>query len=727
MRNLSRLVVSVAPAVLLWANPAQADEELHFGAAPDWVVPYTVPQGEEIDADLPIRALETDFQTRLEAGRTSHYISVAIQFLAPQGLQAGNLAIVWRPEFDTVTVHGVTIEREGEAIDVLADGQEFAILRREENLDVAMLTGALTANLFPAGLQVGDVLRFAYTIELANPVMGEFSEATLGPLNGIVDSTHVRLSWPRSMNLRLAATADLPPPARLAVRGEAYVDKADFAAFNARQEAAGDRTYANPRNFAAGSLRQLDSAISAQRPLKIWAYQILLLEGEAHPPATQGESLAYLQAYGFPVSPLVTRFTDEEFEALVARVMQFGAVRHDLPYEVDGLVIKVDSLAQQAALGFTGKDPRWAVAYKYAGEEAVTKLLDIVVNVGRTGAITPQAVLEPVTIGGVTVSNATLHNEDYVRDLDIRIGDQVLVIRAGEVIPKVLRPLVDLRDGSETPWTMPADCPVCGQPLVRPEGEAATYCVNNACPAQLVRAVEYFVSRSAMDVEGFGIRQAELFVEKGYIRDLADIYSLPWDEILELEGYKAKRVENLRAGVEASKDRPVWRLLTGLGVRFVGEVVAQLIMADYHGLDKLMAADAEGLSAIDGIGPRIAESVTEYFSLAPNRALVQEFAAAGVRIADEAPVAPAGPAALPFAGKTFVVTGTLPTLSRDDAKAFIQQGGGKVTGSVSGKTDYLVVGENPGSKLIKAEQLGVPVLTEEELVRLGAPGSSPAG
>ncbi|MCB0046919.1 MAG: NAD-dependent DNA ligase LigA [Caldilineaceae bacterium] len=523
------------------------------------------------------------------------------------------------------------------------------------------------------------------------------------------------------------ATADLPPPARLAVRGEAYVDKADFAAFNARQEAAGDRTYANPRNFAAGSLRQLDSAISAQRPLKIWAYQILLLEGEAHPPATQGESLAYLQAYGFPVSPLVTRFTDEEFEALVARVMQFGAVRHDLPYEVDGLVIKVDSLAQQAALGFTGKDPRWAVAYKYAGEEAVTKLLDIVVNVGRTGAITPQAVLEPVTIGGVTVSNATLHNEDYVRDLDIRIGDQVLVIRAGEVIPKVLRPLVDLRDGSETPWTMPADCPVCGQPLVRPEGEAATYCVNNACPAQLVRAVEYFVSRSAMDVEGFGIRQAELFVEKGYIRDLADIYSLPWDEILELEGYKAKRVENLRAGVEASKDRPVWRLLTGLGVRFVGEVVAQLIMADYHGLDKLMAADAEGLSAIDGIGPRIAESVTEYFSLAPNRALVQEFAAAGVRIADEAPVAPAGPAALPFAGKTFVVTGTLPTLSRDDAKAFIQQGGGKVTGSVSGKTDYLVVGENPGSKLIKAEQLGVPVLTEEELVRLGAPGSSPAG
>ena len=521
----------------------------------------------------------------------------------------------------------------------------------------------------------------------------------------------------RTLPLYLPADrrSTLVAPARLVVRGEAYVDKADFDRFNARQAEAGERTYANPRNFAAGSLRQLDSGITAGRPLKIWVYQALIVEGGPALPS-HWESLAYLRDLGLPVCPDIRRFTDDDFDALAAYVDAFGRRRHDLPYEVDGIVIKVDSLGMQAELGFTGKDPRWALAYKYAGEEAVTTLLDIVVNVGRTGAVTPNAVLEPVQVSGVIVKSATLHNEDYIRDLDIRIGDKVVIKRAGEVIPKVLRPLPELRTGDEREWTMPETCPVCGAALVRPPGEAATYCVNNACPEQLVRAVEYFVGREAMDIAGFGIKQAELFVAQGYIHDLADIYQLPWDEIRSLEGYGDKRVDNLRAGVEASKERPIHRLLTALGIRFVGAVVAELITQHYHSLLDLMTATPEALNEIEGIGPKIAESVRECFSVEPNRALIEKFARLGVRVAEEAPAAPVG--AQPLAGLTFVVTGTLPTFSRDEAHDFIKAHGGKVAGSVSGKTSYLVAGESAGSKLDKARQLGVPVIDEAELRKM---------
>ncbi|MFN8487549.1 MAG: NAD-dependent DNA ligase LigA [Caldilineaceae bacterium] len=508
-------------------------------------------------------------------------------------------------------------------------------------------------------------------------------------------------------------------PTRLVLRGEAYVDKADFEEFNRRHGEETGRIYANPRNFAAGSLRQLDSSISATRPLKLWVYQILILEGAENPPTTQSENLAYLKRLGLPVSPDVKRFTDADFEQLVAYVVEFGNRRFDLPYEIDGLVIKVDSLALQNLLGFTGKDPRWAVAYKWAGVEQVTTLLDIVVNVGRTGVITPNAVLEPVQITGVTVRNATLHNEDYIRDLDIRIGDKVLVKRAGEVIPKVLRPLMELRNGSEKPWQMPAVCPVCQQPLLRAPDEAATYCVNSACPAQLVRAVEHFVSRGAMDIDSFGFKQAELFVHKGFIKNLADIYHLPWDEVGQLEGYKEKRLENLRAGIEASKDRPVHRLLTALGIRFVGSTVAELLVQQYNSLETLMNASAAELNRIDGIGPRIAESVAKYFSLEPNRALIQKLAVAGVRIAEAPKPRPAADAQ-PFTGRTFVVTGALPTFSRDEAHEFIKAHGGKVASSVSSKTSYVVAGESAGSKLTKAQELGVPILTEEELRAMAA-------
>ena len=523
----------------------------------------------------------------------------------------------------------------------------------------------------------------------------------------------------RRLPLRIpAGTSPKDSPQRLVVRGEGYVDKADFTDFNQRQLEAGERTYANPRNFAAGSIRLLDSGITAQRPLKLFCYQILLLETDAALPLTHFESLEYMRAMGLPVVDDTRRFTDAEFDELVRYVLEFGARRHELPYEVDGAVIKVDSLAHQEELGFTGKDPRWAIAYKFAGEEEITTLRDIVIKVGRTGAVTPNAVLEPVQISGVTVQSATLHNEDYVRDLDIRIGDQVVVKRAGDVIPKVLRPLPELRTGDEKIWQMPAVCPDCGQPLVRPPGEAATYCINNACPAQLVRAVEYFVSRSAMDVEGFGIKQAELFVELGYIRDLADIYHLPWEEIAALEGYKEKRLENLRTGVEASKDRPIARLLVGLGIRFVGGGVAELLAGHLHSIDAIMAASEEELAAIDGIGPKIAASVTEFFALEPNRQLVRKFVDAGLRTEDLPAEGADEQSDEPFAGLTFVVTGTLPTLSRSDAKRYIEARGGKVTGSVSKKTDYVVAGENAGSKLTKAEQLNIALLSEEALREL---------
>lgn len=520
----------------------------------------------------------------------------------------------------------------------------------------------------------------------------------------------------RTLPLQIPADpAATTPPARLVARGEVYVDKADFEAFNQQQRAAGERTYANPRNFAAGSLRQLDSHISAARPLKLWVYQALV----ADPPlATQNDALRYLHTLGFPVCPAVHSFPDDGFDQLLDYVMAFGRSCQQLPYEVDGLVVKVDSLAMQAELGFTGKDPRWAIAYKYAGTEATTRLLDIVVNVGRTGAVTPNAVLEPVSVGGVVVRNATLHNADYIHALDIRIGDQVLVKRAGEVIPKVLRPLPDQRTGQETPWSMPFTCPVCGATLSRPAGEAATYCVNNACPAQLVRAVDYFVGRTAMEIAGFGFKQAELFVEQGFIHDLADIYQLPWSQIRTLPGYGDKRVDKLQTAIEASKSQPVHRLLAALGIRFVGAVVAETLAQHFPNLFDLMDAEPEQLSAIEGIGPKIAATLHDYFAVAANRALIEKLARLGVQVA-AAPPAPTAPTHS-LAGLTFVVTGTLPTFSREETHAFIKAHGGKVTGNVSSKSSYVVAGESAGSKLDKALQLGIPLLDEPALRALAA-------
>lgn len=504
------------------------------------------------------------------------------------------------------------------------------------------------------------------------------------------------------------------PPRRLVVRGEAYMAMADFERFQAEQAAAGGKIYANPRNTAAGALRNLDTAVTASRPLHLLTYQVVEIDGGDGAPASQWEALALLAALGFPVAKQSRRVDD--FEDLVAFVEGWEPQRRALPFETDGLVIKLDSFALQERLGFVGKDPRWAVAFKYPSQEAATRLLEIRVNVGRTGTINPYAVLAPVQVGGVTVQHATLHNYDYVRDNDIRVGDTVLVRRAGEVIPQVLGPVVDLRTGEERVWQMPERCPVCGEAVVQPEGEVAYYCTNSACPAQLVRGVEHFVSRGAMDIEGFGIRQAELFVEKGYIRDLADIYYLPWDEIRQLEGYGEKRVANLHASVEASKHRPLARVLTALGIRGVGGVVAEALADHFGSVEQLMAANLEEMESIPGIGPKLAASVREWFSHQPNCAVVEKLAAAGVQLAAERAAAERGPQ--PLDGQTWVITGTLPTLSREAAAALIKAHGGKVAGSVSSKTSYLLAGDKAGSKLDAARKLGVPIVGEEDLRRL---------
>lgn len=510
-----------------------------------------------------------------------------------------------------------------------------------------------------------------------------------------------------------------PAPGRLVVRGEAYVTVADFERFNAQQEAQEGRTYANPRNFAAGSLRQLDAGITAGRPLRLWAYQVVAIEnGPAL--ATQWEALDYLRQLGFPVVALgaTTRLFDD-FEQLVDYVVAFENLRQTLPYETDGLVIKVNHLALHEELGAVGKEPRWATAYKYPAREAVTRLLDIAVNVGRTGTINPYAVLEPVAVGGVIVRNATLHNADYITDRDIRIGDYVAVKRAGEVIPQVLRPLVELRTGTEQVWTIPTHCPVCGEPIQRAPDEVAYYCVNSACPAQLVRGIEHFVSRGAMDIEGFGIRQAELFVQLGLVRSLAGIYYLHEHEetLLGLEGFGDKRVQNLLSAIEASKERPFVRLLTALGIRGVGSVVAATLAGHFGSIDALMGARAEDFEQISGIGPVLAANVVDWFSHEPNRQVVERLRAAGVTLAVPA-AAVTTAAAQPLMGLTFVITGTLPGMSREEAKTLIESHGGKVTDTVSKKTSYLLRGENPGSKVDKAARLGVAEIDQAGLLAL---------
>ncbi len=508
----------------------------------------------------------------------------------------------------------------------------------------------------------------------------------------------------------------LSAPPYIVVRGEVFINIQDFDALNERLQAAGEKTYLNPRNTASGSLRQLDPALTASRPLNMLVYDIVAGEGDF--PRTQWQRLAYLSALGFPVTRHASQHAD--LESALQKVEDWGPGRAQLPYEADGVVIKLNDLGLAADLGFVGKDPRGAIAFKFPSQEMTTRLLNIGVNVGRTGVLTPYAMLEPVELGGVVVKQATLHNFDYIAEKDIRIGDRVRVKRAGEVIPYVIGPVVELRTGGEPPYQPPQRCPTCGEPVENLPAEVYWYCVNAACPAQLIRNLEHFVSRGAMDIVGLGIKIVEQLVESGLVRDVADLYTLNKADLLALEGFAEKKVENLLAAVQTSRQQPLARLITALGIRGVGEVMAADLAAHYCDLEQLSLAGMDDLQQIEGLGPNTAQAIVDWFARPANRQLLAKLQAA--ELWPQAQAAPAlGPQ--PFAGKTFVVTGTLPTFSRDQAKEFIQSFGGKVTDSVSKKTDYLVVGENAGSKLDKARSLGVPVVDEAGLRSLAQIGN----
>ncbi len=545
---------------------------------------------------------------------------------------------------------------------------------------------------------------------------------TLGATRGdgfVGEDVTANLRTVRMLPLRIPVAPDAPVsvPRRLVVRGEAIMRVEDFRELNRRQAEAGEKLFANPRNAAAGSLRQLDPRITAARPITLLCYAIVAADGPV--PATQWETLGYLRALGFPVADEIARF--ESLETLSAYCEEWVQKRDTVPYELDGLVIKVDDLATQAALGVVGRAPRGAVAYKFPSREATTRVLEIGVNVGRTGVLTPYAVLEPVRLGGVTISKATLHNFEDLQRKDIRIGDTVVIQRAGDVIPYVVGPVVAARTGAERAYRVPERCPSCGQPVFKSEEEVAVYCINVACPEQRVRRIGHFAA--VMDIEGLGERTVQLLVERGLVQDAADLYTLRREELLGLEGFAEKSTENLLGAIAASKERPLAQVLAALGIQGVGGTVAQLLAQHYRSLDQLAAATREELMAIKGMGPATAGAIVDWFGLARNREFLEKLRQAGVRL--EAPQ-PAAPTAGPLSGLTFVITGTL-SRPREEVARLIEAHGGKVVDSVSGKTSYLVVGEAPGgTKFRRAQQLGVPMIDEARLMALLGPTPGPA-
>ncbi|MDE0701257.1 MAG: NAD-dependent DNA ligase LigA [Acidimicrobiaceae bacterium] len=517
-------------------------------------------------------------------------------------------------------------------------------------------------------------------------------------------------------------------PAVLEVRGEIYMKLSSFRAFNelqiAQAEAAGKepKLYVNPRNTAAGSLRQKSAEITAGRDLSFFCYQLVLMEGGLEP-ANHSDALKWLESLGFPVNEhTCTLTTMPEVEA---RVEQLDSMRHELDYEFDGVVVKVDDLDLQNELGADAKAPRWAIAYKLPPEECTTELLDIKVSIGPSGQATPFAHLQPVFVGGVWVATATLHNEDQVAAKDVRPGDTVIVRRAGDVIPEVVGPVLSERQAGSVPWTFPKDCPVCGQPLVRDEGAAATNCVNFGCPRQIRGRIEHFAGRTAMDIEFLGEKNVDRFVSAGLIEDVSDLYRLDFDRILEMPGFQEKSVDNLRAAIEHSKTRPLGNLIFGLRIPEVGQVNAALLASSFQTMERIMDASAQDLAAVEGFGPVIAEAVQGWFANPQARELIGRLADSGLTmevVLSDSTVEPT------LAGVSVVVSGTLAGFSRDGAKEAILARGGKSPGSVSKSTLALVVGADPGaSKINKAEALAIPVIDEDAFVELLETGALPKG
>lgn len=502
----------------------------------------------------------------------------------------------------------------------------------------------------------------------------------------------------------------LPIPDQLVVRGEVFIKTKDFEKLNEELTKKGEKTYQNPRNTAAGSLRQLDPGITRDRPLNLLTYAIV--ENSDLGMKSQWETLEFLRAVGFPVSPLATK--NDTFQDVIENVPKWMEMRDTIPYEVDGIVVKLDNLRIAEKLGVAGKDPRGAIALKFPAKEVATTLKEIGVNVGRTGVLTPYAILEPVGLGGVVVRQATLHNFDFIDEKDIRINDRVLIKRAGDVIPYVIGPITGSRTGKEVQFEKPSICPSCKQPVENLPGEVAYYCVNSSCPAQLVRNIEHFVSREAMDIDGLGIKIVEQLVENGLVSDVADLYTLNEEQLMSLEGFAEKKAQNLVNAIQISRETSFSRFINGLGIRGVGEVAATELSQQFESIDELSSATIERLRLISGIGPNIALSIRDWFDRSSNQMLLQKF-----RNNDVWPESTKeNKSGSNLAGLTFVITGTLPSLSREDVEDLISKNGGKVTGSVSRNTSYLVLGENPGSKFEKAKSLGVKNITEQELLDL---------
>lgn len=496
-------------------------------------------------------------------------------------------------------------------------------------------------------------------------------------------------------------------PPRLIVRGEVYMPKKTFAELNARREENGEPLFANPRNAAAGSLRQLDSKITAQRNLSIFVFNLQLCEGREF--SSHKETLDALREYGFPVSPYYTLF--DSIDDAWNEIQRLGEERSSLPFDIDGAVIKTDDLSMRAAMGSTSKYPKWAIAYKYPPEEKETVLREIRVNVGRTGVLTPLAIFDPVFLAGSTVSKATLHNKDLIAEKGIRVGDTVVIRKAGDIIPEVVRSLPEKRPEGTVEFSMPTHCPDCGSVLVT-EGPI-TRCDNSECPAQLIKNIIHFVSRDAMDIDGMGTSIVEVFVERGMIASAADLYALKRDEIADLDRFGEKSADNLLRSIDESRSRGLDRLIYALGIRQVGQKAGKILAKRFRSMDALAAASEEELCVIEDVGPITAHYIREYFSNPKNLQYLDRLKAAGLNFEDTSEEA-----GTKFTGKTFVLTGTLPTYTRDEASRLIEAEGGKVSGSVSKKTSYVVAGEEAGSKLVKAQALGIPVIDEAELRRM---------
>lgn len=508
----------------------------------------------------------------------------------------------------------------------------------------------------------------------------------------------------RSIPLRLLKPVDVT------VRGEVYMDKAVFEELNKQRAEDGEELFANPRNAAAGSLRQKDPAITAKRRLDIFVFNT---QESSESQSTHMEGLEYLRSLGFKVIEPIGLISNGDQMRDICE--EWREKRYGLQYDIDGLVLKLNDISQREVLGYTAKAPRWAVAYKFPAEQKETLLYDITFQVGRTGAITPTAELEGVFIAGTKVSRATLHNEDFIRERDIRIGDRVIIQKAGEIIPEVVSVVTSARDGSQKPFEMIENCPECGSKLVREEGRAATYCPNGECPAQLARSLEHFVSRDAMDIAGLGEQVTKRLLDEGLIKDVADLYTLKAEQLEGLPGMGQKSAANYIAAIEKSKDAGLARLLFALGIRYVGKGTAINIAEKYGDIDSIMNADTEELLTTEEVGRVIAVSIRQYFDQPKNVEVVQRLKSYGVKTTQEKAVISSN--AL-FEGKSFVLTGTLPTYSRGEASALITGAGGKVVSSVSKNTDYVLCGDNPGSKYDKAVKLGVTIIDEDELVRM---------